>query len=78
MNIGSAHFNCALSHIGNSTHNLIERGYYLYSACKHDDYNSIVMYDEISAKKVWIADEDASLRFIKPLYCTFYCTDIML
>ena len=53
LDIGDDHFDCMLSYIGDSIHDPIERVYYLYPDWNHDDYNSIMEYDEVPVKEVW-------------------------
>ena len=64
LKIGDDYFDCVLSYIGDSIHDLIERVYYLYPDLPHDSYDYRIMeyYDEVGAvstidgvteKRVW-------------------------
>ena len=64
LDIEDVHFDCVLSYIGDSMHDLIERVYYLYPDWLHDSYDYRIMeyYDEVEAvstvdgvteKRVW-------------------------
>ena len=64
LDIEDDHFDCVLSYIGDSMHDLIERVYYLYPDWLHDSYDYRIMeyYDEVedvstidgvTEKRVW-------------------------
>ena len=49
LDIGDDRFDCVISYIGDSIHDLIERVYYLYPDWPHDSYDYRIMeyYDEV-------------------------------
>ena len=49
LDIWDDHFDCVLSYIGDSIHDLVERVYYLYPDWSHDSYDYRIMeyYDEV-------------------------------
>lgn len=51
LDIGDDHFDCEVSYIGDSIHDLVERVFYLYPDWNYDEHNQNVMkyYDEIEA-----------------------------
>ncbi len=64
LDIGDDRFDCVISYIGDSIHDLIERVYYLYPDWPHDSYDYRIMeyYDEVETvstidgatdKQVW-------------------------